>query len=665
MRRIAIALMFVALVAAFGACSSDAPAPTPPNPAPTPGTGPLQVRLFTGNANPPAGTCSLLQAIVTLNGVNVPDGTGVAFSTDFGLFSQNNLPLVSVTTQAGAATTSLCSSFTGLGNVHATASVGSNSGSGTIAISFQPSSLPGPFFSFCNPSFGPPAGGTALTISGGRFFGTPATTRVTFTAAGVTREGLVTAVDLTNSTVTVRTPAFPEATSSSVPVTITLLFGTNSSSPITLTIPNCFAYGTAPATQPTITAVLPSSGSNEGNTRVVIVGSGFSAPLQVFFGPVEAEVISITFNQIVVLTPPASGAGRPNLNATVTVRVHLVNSGLDGSLAAAFRFVPPAQITAIANSQQRVDQPFTPVTIFGQGFEAPVAVTLAGIPAVVISVSATEILALPGNPQVSGCTDVSGAVSVTNINTGDTATGANFRYLVAQTAPLITSVSPGFGTPGTIVTITGSGFSKVTSVKFGSRAASFSISSPSTIVATAPDPGTAPPACPSGTSAGTPVNAGSVDITLTTASTGCSGTAAGAFLNQLPCTTAPADLALTKTATPTSVPAGTGGTVTFTLAISNTGGSSAAGVTATDTLPAGATFVSCSALGGTCSFAAGTVTASLGTIAGGGSATVSIVVTISSGAASSTVVNTATVSTTSPEPNLSNNTGTATVTRTP
>ena len=118
MRRIAITLTVLALVAGAFGCSSDGP--TPPKPGPggggqnPNGSSALQIRLFTSNPNPSAGTCTLIQAIVTLNGNNVPDGTGVSFSTDFGVFAQNGLPLISVVTQNGAAVTALCSEFAGV-----------------------------------------------------------------------------------------------------------------------------------------------------------------------------------------------------------------------------------------------------------------------------------------------------------------------------------------------------------------------------------------------------------------------------------------------------------------------------------------------------------------------------------------------------------------------
>ncbi|MDQ2978643.1 MAG: IPT/TIG domain-containing protein, partial [Acidobacteriota bacterium] len=666
MRRNALTLLGIALVAFQFACSADAPAPTPPGQGggglkPTPGSSPLQVRLFTSNPNPTAGGCTLIQAIVSLNGVNVPDGTGVAFSTDFGTFSQNGLAIVSVTTQGGAAVTALCSVDPGLANVKASATVSGQTGSGSIQISFQPSALVGPFFSSCSPSFASNTGGDTLTLNGGRFFGSVSTTRVTFTAAGVTREALVTGV--TGTAVTVRTPAFPEALSPSVPVTINLTFGTNTASPVTLTVPNCFAFGTASGATPSITAILPASGSNLGNTRVTIVGSGFASPLQVFFGPVEAQVLSVSYNQLVVLTPPAFGAGAPNLNATVEVRVHEVTSGVDATLPGAFRFVTPIQITSVGANQQRVDFAFQPVTIFGQGFDAPVAVSLAGISASVVSVSATEIIVMPGNPALVSCADVSGPVVVTNITTGDTATGSSFTYLVKQTTPIIGSVSPSSGPPGTTITITGANFTRVTSVRIGARSASFTVFSDSAISATVPDPGTAAPTCPAGTAAGTPVANGVVDIVLTSAGTGCTTTSTGAFVYMSPCVVAPvapADLAITKTSNPNTVSLAGSTAVAYGLAVTNTGASPAAGTVVTDNLPPGVNFVSCTTTQGSCLASGSTVTANLGTVPAAGSANVTINVTMVGPAR--VVSNTANVTTTSPEPATANNTSTATTT---
>src|SRR5262249_24148277 len=241
MRRIALVLVGVALLgAASWFCSSDAPGPTPPRavtPGPS-GSSPLQIRLFTSNANPVAGSCTLIEAVVTLNGANVPDGTSVAFTTDLpgSFFSQSGNPTISVVTTGGVAPTALCARFSGLATVRASSTVGANTATASIVISFQASPSAAPFFTFCSPSFGAAAGGTPLTINGGRFFGSVSRTRVTFTAAGVTREALVTAVTATS--ITVVTPAFPEATSPSVPVSITVTFGTNTATPVSISLPN-------------------------------------------------------------------------------------------------------------------------------------------------------------------------------------------------------------------------------------------------------------------------------------------------------------------------------------------------------------------------------------------------------------------------------------------
>src|SRR5215468_2440310 len=97
MRRIAIALTLVALVAMLHACAADAPTKPPAGGGGGGGNNnALTIALFTSDANPKAGTCTLVEAVVSLNGNPVPDGTSVVFTTDFGSFSQNGLPTVSV-----------------------------------------------------------------------------------------------------------------------------------------------------------------------------------------------------------------------------------------------------------------------------------------------------------------------------------------------------------------------------------------------------------------------------------------------------------------------------------------------------------------------------------------------------------------------------------------
>jgi uncharacterized repeat protein (TIGR01451 family) len=124
-------------------------------------------------------------------------------------------------------------------------------------------------------------------------------------------------------------------------------------------------------------------------------------------------------------------------------------------------------------------------------------------------------------------------------------------------------------------------------------------------------------------------------------------------------TITPGDTALTIMKTPAAGPYATGASLTYTIAVSNAGPSSAANVTVTDTIPAGTTFVSATPTQGSCS---GTtlVTCNLGTLASAGSASISLTITLPS--TPGPVVNTAAVTTTSPESNTLNNSSTSTIT---
>ena len=115
--------------------------------------------------------------------------------------------------------------------------------------------------------------------------------------------------------------------------------------------------------------------------------------------------------------------------------------------------------------------------------------------------------------------------------------------------------------------------------------------------------------------------------------------------------TALADLSITKTGPPT---VGAGGAVSYSLAVSNGGPSTATSVSVTDTLPADVSFVSASGTGWTCSEAAGVVTCTRASLATGAAPVLTINVTAPAGAGS--LVNTASVSAATADPDLTNNT---------
>jgi uncharacterized repeat protein (TIGR01451 family) len=115
-----------------------------------------------------------------------------------------------------------------------------------------------------------------------------------------------------------------------------------------------------------------------------------------------------------------------------------------------------------------------------------------------------------------------------------------------------------------------------------------------------------------------------------------------------------ADLSIAKTDSPD--PATTGHNLTYTITVTNHGPSNAAGVTVSDTLPAGVAFVSASS---GCSNSSGTVTCNLGAINNGASASVTIVVKPN---ATGALSNTASVTSSTFDPNTANNSATQSTT---
>lgn len=112
------------------------------------------------------------------------------------------------------------------------------------------------------------------------------------------------------------------------------------------------------------------------------------------------------------------------------------------------------------------------------------------------------------------------------------------------------------------------------------------------------------------------------------------------------------DLAITKT---DSVdPATAGSPLTYTITVTNSGPSTATNVNVTDNLPSGVSFTSGTSSQGTVTNASGVVTGSLGTLAPGATATMTIIVGVN-GATRGTITNTVSVVGAETEPVTTNN----------
>ncbi|HEX3071834.1 MAG TPA: IPT/TIG domain-containing protein [Thermoanaerobaculia bacterium] len=448
-----IFLALAALLALFAGCKGESPTAPPPLTGTT-GTGtgsgatqpPVGATItLVASTNPATtGSISTITATVTQNNAPVPNGTAVEFSTtsanaNFTDTTDNPTTLIRTTT-AGVAKATVTASVAGPVVVNATV----NNVTKSITITFQDAVIPPiptpttPTITAITPATGLPTGNQTVTITGTNF---RPPVRVLFDPGSgqAAKEGFVTSV--TPTSITVTTPAFDLGVSQQLIVGITVIVEAGAPTEQRVTKAAAFTY-TAPVLTPVFRALSPTSGPIDGGTRIAIIGDAFELPVQVFFNSAAAQVLGVTFHEIDVLSPAARDTnpdGSGPKTGPVDLRILNVNSGKSVTAPAAFRYVNKMQITAITPNQG----PFTGGTKFiidGTGFDDPVTVFLDGIAASVTKVSGSEITAISGAIALTGCSDSTGPVVVTNVNNGDSATGLNWVYRILK--PVVVGVSP-------------------------------------------------------------------------------------------------------------------------------------------------------------------------------------------------------------------------------
>ena len=129
-------------------------------------------------------------------------------------------------------------------------------------------------------------------------------------------------------------------------------------------------------------------------------------------------------------------------------------------------------------------------------------------------------------------------MTVTNIDTGDSASGQTFTYLVKASAPIVTSVSPSsglVGAGGLDLIVTGQNLLGTT-VTFGTQNLTVSSNTGTSFTIHIPPTATIPAACPTGVTPPGPINDGTpIDLTVTNPVTGCTSTFKGAFQYLISC----------------------------------------------------------------------------------------------------------------------------------
>ncbi|WP_062997070.1 ice-binding family protein [Nocardia mikamii] len=306
-----------------------------------------------------------------------------------------------------------------------------------------------PVITSLNPSFGPPAGLNSVIITGSGFanvgpltvrFGTTATT---FTINSDTQ--ITAIVPPGTGTVNVTVQALLDGTSNPLPYT----------------------YGGA---LPTLTSIIPASGSAAGGTTVVLTGTHLTGATAVNFGGTPATSFTVNSDTQITAVAPAHTAG--TVQVTVTTP-----SGTSNGVSYTYIAVPT--LTSVTPSSGPPSGG-TVVVLTGTGLTGATAVSFGGTPATLFTVNSdTQITVLtPAH--------TAGTVQVTVTTPGGTSNGVSFTYIAV---PTLTSVTPSSGPPsgGTVVVLTGTGLTGATAVSFGGTPATlFTVNSDTQITVLTP-----------------------------------------------------------------------------------------------------------------------------------------------------------------------------------
>lgn len=309
----------------------------------------------------------------------------------------------------------------------------------------------------------------------------PNGTAIEFSATGGVFDGGTSSTIIKTTTDGVATATLTNSVAGLVRVTATVNNVTRS---IDITFKTRPTTPPPPSTVPVISSITPTIGRPSGGETIRITGLNFRTPVRVLFDvgkptPVEAFVVSSTNTTIDVITPGVDlGAGQQLVSDVIVITEAGSATEQRVEATGGFTFrneqLTPRISTATPNSGPVTGD--TRVTIFGDGFQAPVQVLFGAAEARVVSVNFSEIIVMsPAARDTSGTGSgaVLGPVTITvrNINSQtSTSMTEGFRYINAMQ---ITAAGPTEGpfTGGTRVSIDGVGFVAPVAVSIGGVAA--------------------------------------------------------------------------------------------------------------------------------------------------------------------------------------------------
>lgn len=357
---------------------------------------------------------------VTIKGSRFTNATGVFFGGTPGTIVTNTGNIITALSPASAA---------GTIDITVVNAVGTSATSAADTFTFGPPSI---YFLF--PGAGSPYGNTSVSIIGS---GLGNASSVSFGGANGT------IVSRSNSSIEVKSPAHGAGL---VDITVTNAAGTS-----TITSGDQYVFGT-----PVISLVSPNAGDTAGGNVITITGSRLTNTIDITFGGISS---SFTVDSDTQITATAPG------HLPGTVDIIATNDFGTSAITAADKYTYGTPVIASLSPAAGTTAGGTYVTITGSGFTNATAVIFDSIPATIVSKTETSIFAI-APAHIAGTIDVrvQNAAGFSDLTNTD-------KYTYGP--PVVTLVSPSNGgnTGGTIVAVTGSGFTNATKVYFGNALA--------------------------------------------------------------------------------------------------------------------------------------------------------------------------------------------------
>jgi RHS repeat-associated protein len=382
-------------------------------------------------------TSGAIGTSVMITGSSFTGATAVAFNGTSATFTVDLDTQITATVPAGATT----------GPISVTTPAGTATSSTNFTVTGSPTPTPTP----------PPATATPTATPAA---GTPMITSFSPASGAVGTSVTINGTNLTGATsVTFNGTSSSFTVVSSIKITATVPANATTG-PISVTAPGGTVASVGNFTvAPRITGFLPNSGAV--GASVVITGANFTAATAVKFNGTSSSFTVNTATQITA-TVPANAATGP---ISVTTAAGTVTS------AASFTVAP--RITSFTPTSGPVG---AGVTINGANFTGATVVRFNGTSATFTVNTAIKITATVPAGATTGLIDVT-----TPAGTATSATSFTVHLL-----PTIGSFTPAFGGVGASVTINGTNFTGITSVKFSGTAASFTVNTAIKITTTVP-----------------------------------------------------------------------------------------------------------------------------------------------------------------------------------